>query len=59
MTRRSVQAGKAPNVIIKASGSVTVKGHESDRVMAETSDKGEAEGGTAQQSGLLALERRG
>ncbi len=35
MTRRSILAGTAPNVIIKAGGSVTVKGHESDRVSAE------------------------
>lgn len=36
MTQRSIQAGTAPNVVIKAGGSVTVKGHESDRVKAET-----------------------
>jgi hypothetical protein len=35
MTQRSILAGQAPNVIIKAGGSVTVKGHDSDRVTAE------------------------
>jgi hypothetical protein len=36
MTQRSILAGTAPNVIIKAGGSVTIQGHESDRVTAET-----------------------
>jgi len=39
MTQRSILAGTAPNVIIKAGGSVTVKGHESDRVIAEATGK--------------------
>jgi hypothetical protein len=37
MTQRSILAGAAPNVIIKAGGSVTVRGHEGERVTAETS----------------------
>ncbi|MBI5838852.1 MAG: hypothetical protein HZB19_02005 [Chloroflexi bacterium] len=36
MTQRSILAGTNPNVIIKAGGSVTVKGHKSDTVTAET-----------------------
>jgi hypothetical protein len=40
MTQRSILAGTAPTVIIKAGGSVTVKGHESDRVVAEASGMG-------------------
>ncbi len=36
MTQRSILAGAAPTVIIKAGGSVTVRGHESDRLQAET-----------------------
>lgn len=39
MTQRSIQAGIAPNVLIKAGGSVTVKAHESDRVVASTAGK--------------------
>jgi len=39
MTLRSIPAGTNPNVIIKAGGSVTVTGHESDLVTAETSSK--------------------
>lgn len=39
MTQRSILAGTAPNVIIKAGGSLTVKGHESDRVTAETTGR--------------------
>jgi hypothetical protein len=37
MTQRSILAGAAPNVIIKAGGSVTVRGQEGERVTAETS----------------------
>jgi hypothetical protein len=37
MTQRSILAGAAPNVIIKAGGSVTVRGHEGERVTAEAS----------------------
>jgi hypothetical protein len=36
MTLRSIPAGTNPNVIIKAGGSVVVKGHESNLVTAET-----------------------
>jgi len=36
MTQRSILAGTSPTVIIKAGASVTVKGHESDLVTAET-----------------------
>jgi hypothetical protein len=36
MTQRSIFAGTSPTVIIKAGASVTVKGHESDLVTAET-----------------------
>lgn len=39
MTQRSILAGRKPNVIIKAAGSVTVKGHDSDRIEAETSGR--------------------
>jgi hypothetical protein len=39
MTQRSILAGTAPDVIIKAGGSVTVKGHAGDRVIAETAGK--------------------
>jgi hypothetical protein len=39
MTQRSILAGTAPNVIIKAGGSVTVKGHASDRVIAEAAGR--------------------
>lgn len=37
MTQRSILAGAAPNVIIKAGGSVTVRGHEGERITAESS----------------------
>lgn len=37
MTQRSIFAGMSPNVVIKAGGSVTVKGGEGDRVTAQTS----------------------
>ncbi len=36
MTQRSILAGKNPTVIIKAGGSVTVRGHEGDLVTAQT-----------------------
>jgi len=36
MTRRSILAGKNKTIIIKVGGSVTVKGHDSDQVSAET-----------------------
>ena len=39
MTLGSILAGTNPTVIIKAGGSVTVKGHASDLVTAETSNK--------------------
>jgi hypothetical protein len=39
MTQRSIFAGKNRTIIIKAGGSITVKGHESDLVAAETEDK--------------------
>ena len=39
MTQRSILAGKAPNVIIKVGGSVTVKGHDSDLVAAEAATR--------------------
>ena len=40
MTQRSIFAGKNQTIIIKAGGSITIRGHESDLVMAETEDKG-------------------
>lgn len=39
MTQRSILAGANPAIVIKVGGSVTVKGHESERVSAETDDK--------------------
>jgi len=39
MTQRSIYAGDAPTIIIKTTGSVTVKGHENDRVIAETTGR--------------------
>src|SRR6185369_6256088 len=39
MTQRSILAGVNPTVIIKVGGSVTVKTHDSDMVVVETSDK--------------------
>jgi hypothetical protein len=39
MTQRSILAGTAPNVIIKTGGSVTVRGHESERVTAESTGR--------------------
>src|SRR5437867_3798455 len=39
MTQRSILAGKNQTIIIKVGASVTVKGHESDMVLAETKDK--------------------
>ncbi len=39
MTLRSIHAGTNPTVIIKAGGSVTVKGREGDEVRAETSSR--------------------
>src|SRR5689334_2232190 len=38
MTQRSILAGETPTVIIKAGGSITVRGQEGDRVVAETSN---------------------
>ena len=37
MTERSIFSGSAPQLVIRAGGDVTVKGQESDRVLAETS----------------------
>jgi hypothetical protein len=39
MTLRPIFAGTKPTVIIKACGSVTVKGREGDQVTADTSSK--------------------
>lgn len=39
MTQRSILAGKNQTVIVKVGGSVTVKGHDSDLVVAETESK--------------------
>ena len=39
MTQRSILAGANPTVIVKVGGSVTVKGHDSDMVVVESSDK--------------------
>ena len=39
MTHRSFLAGKNQTIIIKAGGSVTVKGHDSDMILADTADK--------------------
>ena len=39
MTQRSIPAGKNQTIIIKVGGSVTVKGHDSDLVTAETESK--------------------
>jgi hypothetical protein len=39
MTHRSFLAGKNQTIIIKAGGSVTVKGHDSDMLLADTRDK--------------------
>jgi hypothetical protein len=39
MTQRSILAGAAPTVIIKAGGSVVVRGHDSERVSAETTSR--------------------
>ncbi len=39
MTHRSFLAGKNQTIIIKAGGSVTVKGHQSDLILADTRDK--------------------
>jgi hypothetical protein len=47
MTQRSIFAGTKQTIIIKVGGSVTVKGHDSERLIAET------EG-----SGVLSVERR-
>jgi hypothetical protein len=40
MTQRSIFAGTNQTIVIKAGGSVTVKGHESDRLIADTKSKG-------------------
>jgi hypothetical protein len=39
MTHRSFLAGKNQTIIIKAGGSVTVKGHDSDLILADSRDK--------------------
>lgn len=39
MTHRTFLAGKNQTIIIKAGGSVTVKGHDSDLIVADTRDK--------------------
>lgn len=39
MTHRSFLAGKNQTIIIKVGGSVTVKGHDSDQVLADSRDK--------------------
>jgi len=39
MTQRSILAGTTPHVIFKAAGSVTVKGHEGDRVTVQSTDR--------------------
>ena len=39
MTQRSIPAGKNQTIIIRVGGSVTVKGHDSDMVIAETESK--------------------
>ena len=40
MTQRSIVAGNNQTIVIKVAGSVSVKGHESNLVVAETKDKG-------------------
>lgn len=40
MTRRSILAGKNQTIIIKAGGSVTIKGQPDERLVAETKDRG-------------------
>ena len=40
MTRRSMLAGQTPTVVVRAGGSVTVEGWESDRVQADSDDRG-------------------
>ena|GEM_PF-1459778 len=40
MTQRSIFAGKNQTIIIKVGATVTVRGHESDLVIAETTDMG-------------------
>ena len=40
MTQRSILAGTNQTIIIKAGGSVTVKGQEGDRLIAETNGTG-------------------
>jgi len=39
MTQRTIVVGKAPNVIIKAGGSVIVKGDDGEQVIAGTNDR--------------------
>ena len=48
MTQRSILAGTQPTVVIKAGGSVTVKGQDSDLVTAETKGRLGADAQTAQ-----------
>jgi hypothetical protein len=40
MTQRTILAGTNQAIVIKAGGSVTVTGHEGDRLIAETEDRG-------------------
>lgn len=40
MTQRSIFAGKNQTIVIKVGGSVTVKGHQDERLIAETRDLG-------------------
>lgn len=40
MTQRSILAGKAPQLVIRAGGDVLVQGWEGDRILAETQDRG-------------------
>lgn len=39
MTQRSIFAGISPNIVIKVGGSVAVKGHDTERVTAESNDQ--------------------
>ena len=38
MTQRSILAGKNQTIVIKVGAHITVKGHDSDTVIAETND---------------------
>ncbi len=39
MTQRSILAGQAPTVVVRANGSVTVEGWESDRLRADSDNR--------------------